>query len=364
MMSGFANLAEPMRFNWIGKTIEAAAAGGLDVRPRLAHAGVLSAASPDAEAPIGPAEFLVMCAILINAADDEMHGAAKSRMARGTANLVVKSIGAVGTLQSAVETMIRFFAIAGVYCRLHLATGNGSARIMIRSSVPNPAVRPVVEEMFAGFLHIQLSHYLGFLLPVSRFQTTAPDHPFLGRAHPYVLGTVSLADTTALEFPEAYLGFNSRIEVGTNPLLDGELAWISRHAELRSGKFPGADHDTLSGAVYRRLLNGDLTFEQCCGLMRRAPGAVRRGLLLEGQSFRRLRRAALMERSRPMLQQGVSVDDLAYSLGYSDGRSLRRALKAATGFSIAELRNLALPGRTQVSPGLLNRLVAEKAHQL
>ncbi len=53
-----------------------------------------------------------------------------------------------------------------------------------------------------------------------------------------------------------------------------------------------------------------------------------------------------MARARPHLLAGSGIDDLADVLGYSDGRSFRRALKAATGLGIAELRaaDAPLPG--------------------
>jgi methylphosphotriester-DNA--protein-cysteine methyltransferase len=82
----------------------------------------------------------------------------------------------------------------------------------------------------------------------------------------------------------------------------------------------------------------DRVFEECSTALGLTPAELRQGLWREGASFRRLRRAALVARARPHLLAGDGIDDRADALGYSDGRSFRRALKAATGLGIAELR--------------------------
>ena len=354
-----------MKFGWIGKTVMAAAETGVDVRPELIKVGIGSPAGTiDDQTDVGPAEYLLMCVLIINAVDDEMHGASSNRATRGTANLVVKSIAAAPNLQAAIDTIMRFFAISGAYCRVHLEVLNGEARILVRSDVPDMGIGPVVEEMFVSFLHIQLSHYLGFLLPVSEFGTISPVHPYLGKQHPYLLGTVSCSNTTCLAFPAEYLALPSRISLGRNPLLDGELAWISKHAALRSGDIEAQEADSLGGDFYRQLLRQDLAFDQCCRVLNLTQAEARRGLWQEGASFRELRRAALVKRSRAYLEKGVSVEELAEALGYSDGRSIRRALKIATGLNISELRSMEASEPSLASSEVIARLADEKRFQI
>lgn len=355
-----------MPFQWIGHTARMLQRDGFDVRGPLADAGVGGGDDGllDDQATVDPAAYLLMCGLIINAADDEMHAAARSRMIRGSANIVVKAMAASRSLQDAIETAVRFFVIAGSYCRIELTVAGEEASILIRADSPDPKAQQVVEEMFATFLHIQMSHILGFLLPVTRFGALAADHPLAGRLHPYFLCPVTRANTTAMTFPAAYLAFPSRARVGANPLLEGELAWIARHAEARSGEFLGEDADTLSGEVFRRLLGGDLSFEDCSSALLLTPAELRRGLWLEGASFRRMRRAALIARARPHLVSGRGVDDIADALGYSDGRSFRRALKAATGLGVRDLRDMATPAHGGAPPAVLQRLRDEKRLQV
>ena len=285
-------------------------------------------------------------------------------MSRGTANLVVKAIAAAPDLQSAIETFVRFFSISGAFCRVQLDIMNGEATVMVQSGILDADIAPVVEEMFTSFMHIQLSHYLGFMLPVSHVGTTSPAHPCIGRRHPYMLGYVSNSNMTSMTFPAAYLGFCSRIRVGSNPLLDGVLAWISRHAAARSGDVAGTEGDSLSGEFYRQLLCRDSVFDECCRVLNLSPGEARRGLWREGTSFRDLRRAALLKRSRPYLKSEASVEELAEGLGYSDGRSIRRALKVATGKSITELREAVKTPISSDASRAVTRLIEEKRFQL
>jgi AraC-like DNA-binding protein len=339
--------ATALPFGWIGHTAKLTALGGTDVRLGMAEAGVRTGDGPvDDAAPIGPAEFLLMCRLIINAVEDEMHGAARSRMLLGTANMVVRAMASSRTLQEAIETAVRFFVIAGAYCRLELRVDEGEASLLIRSDSGDLQTQPIVEEMFMTFLHIQLSHLLGFLLPVTRFGTTSPRHPGLGGEHPYLLCPVVRANVTGFALPAAYLGFPCRARMGALPRLEAEFAWIARHGEVRSGQLDHEDTDSLSGEVYRSLLDLDRPFEDCSRALGLGPAELRRGLWLEGASFRRLRQAALVARARPHLLAGSGIDDLAELLGYSDGRSFRRALKAATGLGIAELRakEAPLPG--------------------
>jgi|GEM_PF-4016156 len=352
MQGSLTTTANGLPFGWIGRTAMLAAAAGADVRGVMAEAGIGGRDGlVDEASEIGPAEFLLMCRLIINAVEDEMHGAARSRMLLGTANMVVRAMASSRTLCEAIETAIRFFVIAGAYCRLELRIDEEVAALAIRSDSDDLETQPIVEEMFMSFLHIQLSHLLGFLLPVARVGTISLRHPGVGGPHPYMLGQVVRANVTGFSFPAEYLTFPCRSRPGSLPRLEAELAWIARHGEARSGAADLEDAESRSGDVYRYLLVEDRSFDACAQALSLAPLELRRDLWLEGSSFRQLRRAALVARARPLLLGGQGVDNIAETLGYSDGRSFRRALRAATGLGIAELRDgeAPLPGGARAS---------------
>lgn len=354
----------PMPMGWIGHTADLAARQGYDARTDLVRAGAAEHASAlDDRAPLGAAEYLLMCALIINAVDDEMHGVSIGRMTRGTANLMVQAVASARDLASAIDTFCRFFVVAGTFSRVSLETMGPEARLTFRVESHTARTQQVVEEMMATFLHIQLSFYLGFLLPLSRFDTPAPDHPLLGQTHPYFLSTVSRGNGTSLRFPAAYLALPGKPKVLSNPLLEGEMTWLRLLARARGELFDHAESDSLSGELFRALVQADADFEGSCARLGLAPGELRRGLWVEGQTFRSLRRAALVQRAAPHLRAGVNADDLAQTLGYSDARSFRRALKLATGLTLSELRDETRDLRGAGPPTVLARLSAEKQRQ-
>jgi AraC-like DNA-binding protein len=355
--------ATPMPLGWIGHTAKLAAGEGVDVLPAVAQASLGPGGRFSERSPVGAAEYLLMCVLIINGMDDEMHGVTRGRMSRGTANLMVQAAASSPRLAGAIASFQRFFEIAGAFCRIELQQDEHEAHILIRSESGDARAQQLVEEMVGTFLHIQLSAYLDFFLPLSRFSTTAPDHPLTGQTHAYFLCPVVRRNTTALSFPASYLHFSGKPRSMQNPLLEGELTWLSLHNEAAYGWFNRAHADSLSAAVFRKLRERLLGFEACGQALRLTPAQLRHGLWREGTSFRRLRRAALLERARAHLSEGAGAEALAEVLDYSDARSFRRALKLATGLSISDLRGqLAPPGAGP--PAVIERLKAEKLRQL
>jgi hypothetical protein len=73
-----------------------------------------------------------------------------------------------------------------------------------------------------------------------------------------------------------------------------------------------------------------------------------------------LRHSAFLERLRPHLLSGACLDDIAFALGFSDARSLRRGVRSASGLSVSELRNVICVPETPDDP----LMIAHLRHQL
>jgi AraC-like DNA-binding protein len=65
---------------------------------------------------------------------------------------------------------------------------------------------------------------------------------------------------------------------------------------------------------------------------------LHRMLAAEGLKYAELAEQVRMERARKLLAQGLSTEDVAVALDYSDGRSFRRAFERWTGESPASFR--------------------------
>lgn len=326
-------------FGWIGQTALATAARGVDIEAQLLQLGVAAGEGAlQATTPIDPAEYLLMCVRVINVVDDEMHGATRVRMRRGTAGLGVKLLGAGSSLGAGVASLFRYYGIAGGFCRAELARDERTAVVRIWADSELSDLTSVVEEMMATHLHMLFSWYVGFYLPLGRFVTTSPNHPSLGARHPYLGAPVALGAVTEFAFPASYLDLPARAPHGDKEAIDTALHWLGCLGSEAGGEAGARRKGEASQFVYAALLSQDLTFEDCCAAVGVAPRALRAALFAEGSSYRQLRRSALVERVRPYLEARTSADDIALDLGYSDARSLRRALKGATGLNLSEMR--------------------------
>ena len=361
----WAPKAPSMPFGWMGQTMSVGASRGLKVEEVLLSSGI--AAEHDrivGETPLSPAEYILMCVLLINAVDDEMHGATRSRMRRGTSSLGIKLLGSGTHLGAAIVSLFRFFDLAGESCRAKLVQTERSAIVEIRADSDRSNVTTVVEEMMATYLHMLFSHYLGFYLPLEQFTTITETHPDLGRRHPYLGARVALGEVTQMVFPASYLALPPKTPRGEKEPLDAVLFWLSCFEPGTGGEPWTSRADGISRQVFVALLDDDLPFDACCALFGVSARSLRTGLFAEGTTYRRLRKIALVERVQPYLTRQSNTDDIAYGLGYSDARSLRRAVKSATGLTLGDIKQQgfrAMPVSTDAVMRNLRREMAQLA---
>lgn len=334
-----------MQFGWIGQTAAVAAGRGAKVENLLLEAGIASRQGHiHRDTWLSPAEYMLMCVLLINSVDDEMHGATRARMRRGTASMGAKVLATGKTLGAAINTLFRFYDIAGGFCAVSCDVEGADAVITIRADGESPSLTAVVEELMATHLHALFTSYLGFLLPLSLLRTSSQDHPNLGGVHPYLKCPTCRGHSTQMVFSSAYLSRPQKGKALDGSTADAMTFWVSRCEAAGDDRPWSEEAMPLSTKLYGVLLGEDLAFEDLCARTTMSPRDVRQGLMAEGTSYRSLRRTALLERVRPHLMAETSTDDIAFALGYSDARSLRRAIKLAGGMSVSDLRLAGHPG--------------------
>lgn len=341
-------------FGWVGATAQFAEQRGVHVRDEMVRAGVAPVIADDTI--LDPACFLLMCALTINGIDDEMHGITPTRMERGTASMLSKAMTTEKTLHNALSVLIRFFRSVNAMCDIRLSVQNKLATIEIRSSGSDLRSASVVEELMAHYFIHQFSYLLGFLLPLEMFTTRSIEHPSLYREHPYLLCPVWHGKVTALHFHASYLDMDCRAEIRGNPLWDAQSFWLQLHPAFNVERPMWEARGAVSWQTYRLLLERNLSLDQCAKELRMSVTEMKRLLAAEGSTFRFIRRNALVRRVRPYLQSGMAIEDLAELLGYSEGRSVRRAIKLAGGGTIENLRLSDLPTDKANSARILNKL--------
>lgn len=325
-----------LAYGWIGASAREAERLGVEVSTELARHRMTDRI--DADTLLDPAAFLLMCAIVINGVDDEMHGVSRHRMARGTAAMACQAMTSHRTLEDAVHFIARFFRMVGSFCALELEQSGAVATLKIRSESAEGILGNVVEEMMAHFLHLQFSFLVQSMLPLTAFVSRSPAHPAMGNVHPYLMCPVVEGRVTAMQFPRAALAQPCLARTEDLPLWDAQRFWLTHHPLLRTASPAWVHSAGPAGRVFQLLHDGVDSIECCSLAMSVGVGELRRQLSDEGLTFRQIRRDALIARARPHLEAGMSADDIADMLGYSDSRSFRRALKLAGGGTIQALR--------------------------
>jgi AraC-like DNA-binding protein len=340
---------------WIGQTAIAASGRGVPINRMMLSSGVAEKAGGiSGDTPVDPAEFHLICNLLITTLDDELHGAGKARMMRGTGALGLQVMASAPTLRAGLNSLIKLYQLAGTFCDLELIEGR-DAELRIRSELPRDSMAFVIEEVLANWLYVQFCFLLQSPLKLNSYATTA-QHPNAGARHAYFGCPVVVSQYSAFRFPKYYLDMSPKVRLGDAPLLDSVMYWLEQVAKQSSCCGSLYEDKPVSLSALGFLGDIDMTFDDCCDALSASERDVRHALSMEGSSFRELRRFALVNRVRPLLNASANLDDVAASLGYSDARSLRRGLKSATGLSITRLRNLDSNSAIFGSPKIIRSL--------
>lgn len=325
-------------FGWAGKTAAVAAGRGAPILDALSGANVGGADGViDDRTALTAAQYCFMCIGIINLVDDEIHGVSRTRMPRRTVSTGLRIMASARSLRTAIEALRKFYVMVGQGDKITLVTSGPATQLQIAADICDPRLSATVQEMVAIALHCQFSYILDRLLPLSAFVTHG-DHPHCNRVHPYLGCPVVRGNKTALVFPTYCLDLEPVAKLGDTPVADAVLHWLKR---LDARTLAGFDRHSLravSAAVYDCLLDRDLSYAECSVELNLPNDELRRALLAEGNGYRSLRHSAFLERLRPHLLAGASLDDVAFALGFSDARSLRRSVLSASGLSMSELR--------------------------
>lgn len=347
-------------FGWAGKTATIAAARGAPILDWLTHANV---GGPQGvindNTALSAAQYTLMCVGIMNLVDDEIHAVSRTKTRRGTAAIGLRIMASARSLRTAIEALDKFYTMMGQGEKITLVTSGPVTQLQVSADISDPDLSATVEEMIAVSLHCQFSFVLDRLLPISAFVTHG-DHPYSNQIHPYLGCTVRRGKRTTVVFPTWCLDLEPIAKLGDAPVTDAVLHWLNQLDARTVAGFGQYKLQPISAAVYDKLRERDLSYAECSHELRLPSDELRRALAAEGCGYRGLRHSALLERLRPHLISGASLDDVAPELGFSDARSLRRSVRSASGLSVAELRQTVFIGDTRGDSLMIGRL----KHQL
>lgn len=297
---------------------EGAVRQGLEAE-RLLRGAQIDAAwldAQDAAAEIDPAHYLLFTMSTAFQVEDALHGLGQDCIRIGQAAMGIRVMLGCATLEGALRAFERFYGQLTHSARVRLEIEGEWARISMASASPLEHGGHIVDDIALAWVFMCASHFLGRPLPVAEVLVRDSQHFNLGGRHWAIRAPVRVGTTAGLCFPKGLLAARRAGPASDEALWPCFRGWLS---------FVGIDGLR------------DPSANSQAGTMASPPSWPQRPALRPASRAERQR--VLADRGLCLLRDsGQSVDDVAAELGYSDARSFRRFMKAATGLTPQQIR--------------------------
>lgn len=281
---------------------------------------------------IGPLQLVLLCMNTVQTLGDATHGLARDGLATAFPSIGLRMVLGSSTLEGAIEALSRLYAMGSNAVHIRLSTEQDTAQIGVHMEARNERDTAYLEENFLVWVFMHCLHFLGRSPRIFGVTLRDPHHFSLGRSHWGIGGgAVGYGDVTAFQFPRRLLSEPPASRAGENVMWEVHQPWL----RMVSG--------TVSMAPPARFVSasGFVRFSDLVQESGKSANTLRRQLQSPNGSFRDARRRILSEAAWHRLRASDdSIDDVAAELGYSDARSFRRFLKAATGLTPKQVRDL------------------------
>lgn len=260
---------------------------------------------------------------------DEAHGIGDGKIELGFAELAVRTMLGCPDLLTSIQSLIKLYKLVGSGVQLELRFQNDEASLVVHCPEGNLKSTAVfLEDCYLSFLYMCITNFLGFAPELNSLSTRHTRHMDLHRRHWATSAPVKLDNVSALRMPKYLLLKPRSASPSPSSYKNVFLSWLKLS--------PGVNGIGLSPDQTIATLNlSDMAIEAHVSystMRRRCSG-------IDG-SFRDRRKAMILNKALHLLRHGEeSVDEIAYQLGYSDARGLRRLLKNATGQTPSEIRS-------------------------
>lgn len=334
---------------WVERQTLGAAAEGIS-RDKLYDNCLIERRHGDDRDRVSSAQLTLLYMNICTSIDDEAHGLGGSRIRLGHAELAMRAILGCPTLDRAIAAMTRLYNLTSSPVRFALHMEGDDAVLVVHcENRKYDTAPPFLEDCYASFAFMLLSHFLGYALPLRSVDTRDFDHVNLNSRHWATRSPVRLAAATALRMPRSTLPLLRGADSADHDYRHLMRSWVGF---VEQDMFPVAFGDP--GAI--TLSVSSLARE--AGV---SPSTLRRRMQRDHGGFREARRQAMVRSGLALLRNGRhSVDAIAVQLGYSDARSFRRFIKNTTGRTPEEIR----AGLEFASWATPNQLVHQRIDEL
>lgn len=264
--------------------------------------------------------------------EDEARRIGRGRLPVGLGALATRALFGCVTLESGLGALSRLYELSAASIRVRLTTEGDEAVLAVNCDDARPGGDPVsLEDAYLSYFFMCVSYFLGRPLRPMWIETADPGHMNLDAAHWATRAPVRLGRVSAIHFPKALLAAR-RAPDRSDELFSGLFEdWLA-FVEPPQAPPAGGQASLEALSVGRLAASAGVS-----------PATLRRRLDRQAGGFRRLREEALVEAGVSLLLRTPdSVEAVAAQLGYSDARSFRRFIKAATGRTPFEWRQAEL----------------------
>lgn len=246
------------------------------------------------------------------------------RMHAASHGIVGFAVSNAGTPRQAVELLARFVRLRLPLLSVSQQSADGEVEVRFHEALPlGPMRGPVLEATLLTIKRVLDAISLGScpIIQVA-FPFSAPDHAPLTRTM-FGCQVIFDAPVAAMRLPEQQLD---------QPLRRADAAAFREAAAICQRELDRIGiGERLADRVLRLLVerqNGFPSLAVVARMVQLTPRTLHRRLVEEGTSFRALLEEVRHRRAREHLRSGeMSVEELAFALGYNDPANFRRAFR-------------------------------------
>jgi AraC-like DNA-binding protein len=259
--------------------------------------------------------------------DDATHGLARKGFASGYPFIGVCAMRGCATLEAAIRCLQHLYGLASRSIRVHLKIVDEQAVVGIEADCAIDEDQAVLEDTYLSWVYLHCLYFLGRPFAVSGVTTRAPRHFNLGHPHYAIGAPTRFGRHTTMHFPKSLLTQRGVSGADDNPSWECFRLWL----DCVQGQ--GSDGAVQAAEVYSTNLD-ELALQSSV-----SRSTIYRRLRASEGGIRSRRQRVLTDAALRMLREtDFSVEAIGAELGYSDARSFRRFLKAATGKTPQEHR--------------------------
>ncbi|WP_454752744.1 AraC family transcriptional regulator [Cupriavidus necator] len=311
---------------------------GLDIDALLRRAGISPALLASPSARVTQGQYAALIRTLRRVTRDELWGLLDRPVTPGVFAQVCGNLVHCATLEDAIRTGMRLYRlhVDAFAPRLHLSADGQTATVELHPRVPASACRSFAESTFVFHAYALVSWLVAQHIPLRRVDlSAAPSQGGTDTERVFKAAVHYGQPVTALHFDAACL----RLPVMRDATSLREfLRETPRNLLIRY-----RDNCCLAERIRQHLrshLDDELpSLEQMAKLLRLTPQTLRRRLRDQGRGYQSIKDSLRRDVAIGMLERpGMTLQDVALRLGFSEPSTFHRAFKKWTGVAPGEYR--------------------------